>query len=97
MKRCDILGLHPDKREAALSSLEESAALFETILREESCFTLKELDISGGDLLELGMKPGPGIGKILNQLLEEVLEERLNNCREELLLRAKELIGKELL
>lgn len=97
VKRCDILGLHPDKREAALSSLEASAALFENILQEESCFTLKDLEISGGDLMHLGFKPGPEMGKLLNLLLEEVLEERLENCRDSLLLRAKELIGKEIL
>ena len=97
VKRCDILGIHPDKREAALKSLEASAALFEDLLQEESCFTLKDLNISGRDLMELGVKAGPGIGRLLNQLLDEVLWERLSGSREALLLRAKELIGKELL
>lgn len=97
VKRCDILGLHPDKREPALAALEQTEALFETVLREETCFTLKDLKLSGGDLMELGLKPGPKIGAIRNQLLEEVLEERLENCRNALLLRAKELIGKDTL
>ena len=97
VKRCDILGLHPDKREAALASLDASVALFEQLLKEESCFTLKDLAVSGRDLMEQGAKPGPGIGKILNLLLEEVLEERLENKRDALLLRAEALIGKELL
>lgn len=95
VKRCDILGLHPDKREDALRSLASSEELFEALLQEESCFTLKDLDISGVDLMEMGLKPGPGIGRVLNQLLEEVLEERLSASREALLGRAKELIGKD--
>jgi len=51
-----------------------------------------ELTITGGDLMkELGLKPGPQIGGILNALLAEVLDDPSKNERKHLLGRASEL------
>jgi len=46
--------------------------------------------VTGHDLQELGILPGPKIGEILNQLMDEQLEGRLPN-RESALQRAREL------
>jgi hypothetical protein len=55
---------------------------------------LKDLKINGHDLMTaLDIKPGPILGKILNQLFEEVMEDKTANEREELLKRARSLIG----
>ena len=60
--------------------------------------SVKMLKINGNDLMqELKIKPGPKIGAILDVLLAEVIEEAEKNRRETLLLRAKELSGKDLL
>lgn len=57
--------------------------------------TVGELKINGGDLIkELGLKPGPQIGGILNALLKEVLDDPGKNSREYLLQRAEELKDK---
>ena len=54
--------------------------------------SVKELKIGGNDLIqELGIKPGPKIGAILDVLLSEVIEDASLNDREKLLARAKEL------
>lgn len=51
-----------------------------------------DLAINGHDLMtELGLKPGPQIGKILQQLLELVLENPELNTRDELVKKAAEL------
>ena len=47
--------------------------------------TLKELKITGQDLIEAGYKPGPEIGRKLNELLELVLEDPKCNTKEYLL------------
>lgn len=60
-----------------------------TILEEGQCFTLKDLAITGRDLLSLGMKPGPALGKALYALLELVMEETLPNDRAALLQHAQ--------
>ena len=64
-------------------------ALLETILREQSCFSLKELAVNGNDLLEAGFAPGPEIGATLNALLEKVAEQQLPNDKNTLLEEAK--------
>ena len=52
---------------------------------EEECFSLKQLAIDGNDLKEIGMKPGPQMGKVLNTLLEMVIQEEIENEKEVLL------------
>ena len=53
---------------------------------------VKDLAINGNDLMkELGLKPGPQLGKILNALFEEVLENPELNTKETLLEKAKHI------
>lgn len=55
-------------------------------------FTVADLKVDGHDVMEiLGLKPGPKVGQILNQLFEEVVEEKKKNERKYLLPRIKEL------
>jgi len=58
---------------------------------------VKMLKINGNDLMkELGMKPGPKIGAILDVMLSEVIEDAEKNSKEILLARAKELDKEDL-
>ena len=58
--------------------------------------TVSQLKISGNELVnELGMRPGPIFGGILNALLAEVLEDPKINTKEYLLKRAGELREKD--
>lgn len=59
------------------------------MLAEEHCFSLRQLAVKGNDLIAIGLS-GPLVGKILNSLLDQVVEERLPNDREMLLDFAKE-------
>jgi len=55
-------------------------------------FSIEDMAINGNDVMkELGIKPGPKIGKILQQLFEETDEDLSKNNREYLLKRVKEL------
>ncbi len=55
-------------------------------------FSINDLKIDGNDIMkELGVKPGPGIGKLLNKVFEEVDEDLSLNTKEYLLKRVKEL------
>lgn len=42
-------------------------------------FTVKELEVGGKDLIEIGIKPGPEIGKMLNLAYQQVLSGKLEN------------------
>ena len=46
--------------------------------------------MDGNDLIELGFPAGPQLGRLLNDLLDLVVEEPALNTREQLLARAKE-------
>lgn len=54
--------------------------------------TLSGLRVSGGDLVELGYAPGPGIGRALELLLRLVLRGELPNSRAALLSHAREIM-----
>ena len=63
---------------------EELADYYEALLRREACFSLKQLAVSGHDLLKLGFS-GPAIGTVLEELLSAVIDGELENDREKLL------------
>lgn len=55
-------------------------------------FSINDLAVDGYDIMkELNIKPGPKVGKILNQLFEEVDEDLSKNNKEYLIKRIKEL------
>jgi tRNA nucleotidyltransferase/poly(A) polymerase len=55
-------------------------------------FTVHDLKIKGDDVMrELDLKPGPQVGEVLNKLFDDVIEKRVENEREALLLKVKEL------
>lgn len=53
--------------------------------RRETASTLKDLAVTGRDLMAAGMKPGPQLGRTLTALLEFVLEDPGKNTKEYLL------------
>lgn len=75
--------------------LRKLKATVEEILRAGDPLTVRELEISGRDLINhWGLTPGPLIGKVLNQLLELVLEDPRLNEREKLLEAAGAILRK---
>ncbi len=60
---------------------------------ERQCISLKQLAVSGRDLIADGMEPGKEVGRVLQQLLELVLEDPGYNTRERLLEEAKNILA----
>ena len=71
--------------------LEAMRPPLEEVLRQEDCFSLRDLAVNGRDLIAAGVPQGPQVGEILSRLLEEVMDERLPNEREALLQRVRQL------
>ena len=65
--------------------------ILEEIKNEKACFSIRQLAVGGKDLIETGFTPSPEIGRILETLLDEVMEEKIENKKEALLKRALQL------
>jgi tRNA nucleotidyltransferase (CCA-adding enzyme) len=59
-------------------------ALLSQLLLEQPPMTVKDLSISGHDVMALGYS-GPAVGQAMNWLLDQVLEEKIPNQRQALL------------
>lgn len=59
---------------------------------KDMALKISDLDISGEDLKSIGIQPGPQMGKILNALLDIVIEDPLMNTKEKLLDEAKHML-----
>ena len=62
------------------------------VLAEQKAFKIRDLAVNGDDLIAMGMKPGPKIGEMLNQMLSEVIEGNLSNTKGALLQFAEDKI-----
>ena len=90
VKKADIYAQSDYLREQKLKREEEIAAIYEEIVSQNQCLSIKDLAITGKDLMELGIKPSKELGDILNMLLDLVLEDPSRNTKEELILLVKE-------
>lgn len=73
-----------------MSNIDRFEELYLRCLHAGDCVTLKQLAVTGRDLLEIGIPKGVRIGQTLDELLSEVLEDPRKNNRETLLALARE-------
>jgi tRNA nucleotidyltransferase (CCA-adding enzyme) len=92
--RADKLAQSSYEQEEKLETLKRIEELFLEIKKDRECVSLKDLAITGRDLIAGGMEPGKQIGIILEELLQEVIEYPERNTAQYLLARAKE--GREI-
>lgn len=85
VKRADILAHSMYRREEELENLSGLQKCYEEIVADHECVSLKQLAVTGTDLIGIGMKPGKQIGEVLNELLRIVLEYPEFNNKEHLL------------
>lgn len=84
VRMADTLAQSSYKREEKLENLRRVQEIYEDILQKEECVSLKELAVSGKDLIAMGMQPGKEMGETLEWMLEQVLEHPQWNSREKL-------------
>ena len=94
VKRCDCLA-HVDtpKTRARYNNLMEMTRLIRECLDTEQCFSVRDLPVKGGDVMALGVPAGPQVGRILEGLLDGVLDGTCPPEREALLERLKQIIN----
>jgi tRNA nucleotidyltransferase (CCA-adding enzyme) len=81
----DTLAQSMYHREEKLAYEKEVMRLYTEIVSEKEPVSLKDLALTGADLIEHGYRPGPEIGEKLKELLEIVLEDPKCNTKEYLL------------
>ncbi len=91
VQRADILGQSEYMREEKLSKLDKAGKVYQEVLADKECFTLKQLAVNGNDLIKAGITDGKTIGRILSLLLDLVIEEKIINEKSQLLQKAVEI------
>ncbi|OLC57612.1 MAG: hypothetical protein AUH85_02780 [Chloroflexi bacterium 13_1_40CM_4_68_4] len=84
LRRADNIG--SGARQPRMVKLEQLWRRVADEINRESAFSLRDLKIDGNDVMAaLGVPPGPVVGRTLNWLFEQVLDEPSLNQRETLL------------
>ena len=78
---------HPEQAEAFAALQQETARLVET----NACCRINQLAVNGRDLMDAGIRPGPGLRRVLDALLEQVLTGQLPNEKAALLAAAAQV------
>lgn len=78
---------HPEQAEAFAALQQEAARLVET----NACCRINQLAVNGRDLMDVGIRPGPGLRRVLDALLEQVLTGQLPNEKAALLAAAAQV------
>ena len=89
---CDYIEiLKTDKKNKdILDKIDTIEDRYSQILKENHAYEISMLDITGKDLMDIGISKGPKIGEVLEFLLKKVIENPMNNEKSSLLRLAKE-------
>jgi len=91
LKMADNIG--QNKTNDQLNSIEKT---LDKVYKEKKCFRIKDLKISGSDLIRIGFIEGVKIRIILEAILDEILEGKISNSRDVLLRRAKKFFNEQI-
>lgn len=91
VKRADTLAQSEFLRQTKLDNIDYFEKTYKEIKAAGDALAIKDLNISGKDLLDMGVPQGKAVGEILQTLFEEVIDNPSVNARDYLINRAKEL------
>lgn len=84
VKNADTLAQSMYHRQEKLDYVKQYKQTYEQILAEKQCVRKSDMVISGRDLMELGIEQGPILGKVIDGLYEEILDDPTLNTKEKL-------------
>ena len=85
VRRCDIWGQNPQLIRERTEEISRFTSILEEVEAEEAHFRVRDLAVSGADLIKIGYTPGRGLGEALRGLAAMVEDGRLHNERVSLL------------
>lgn len=89
IKRADAKAHNPICAKERIENIDNIEQIFNEIVINNECFSLKDLAVNGSDLLVIGYKSGKQLGITLQGLLDCVIEGEVYNSKEDLLRLAK--------
>lgn len=93
VRMADVKAQSPYRRREKIENIIAMREIYQDTLVSEHCVTLRDLAVSGKDLMRIGMKPGRELGNMLNELLEWVIDDPECNKKEILCEYVKEKLG----
>ena len=93
MRKADVKAQNPEFEEERLRKVSKIMLILEEIIAEEQCFSLKDLEVNGNDVLDAGISAGKQVGFALNLLLEYVINDECENTKDALLSKLCEIRG----
>lgn len=93
VRMADVKAQSPYRRREKIENIVAMRELYQEVLMNGECVTLRDLAVTGKDLMQIGMKPGRELGNMLNELLEWVIDEPECNKKEILCEYVKEKLG----
>ena len=85
IRRADVKGQSDYMMDKKLEILENTIKLYNEIIEGGDAITIKDLKLTGNDLIQMGIQPGPELGRILKELLDKVLDDPELNTKEKLI------------
>ncbi len=92
LHKADVSGQAEHLRAERIQASDALLRILDELRQQNACMTLKDLQISGKDIIAMGVCEGRIIGDCLKAVMNDVLEERLPNEREILLAAAKDYL-----
>ena len=93
VKRADNLAQAPEFRDRQ-QEIDRAEEILDRLLEEQVCFSLKQLEVNGNDMIAIGFC-GAEIGRVLELLLDRVVDGALPNERNVLLACACDEYGRK--
>lgn len=93
VRMADVKAQSPYRRREKIENIVAMREIYQNVLLDGECVTLRDLAVTGRDLMQIGMKPGRELGNMLNELLEWVIDDPECNKKEILCEYVKEKLG----
>ncbi len=94
VKRADCAAQAPQFRCERKENLAEIEKILDEIILQKQAFCLKDLAVSGDDLIEIGFTKDKKLGEALQELLRQVIDDETNNKRIDIMNSAKRILRK---
>ena len=94
IQEADTLAQSEYHRDDKLGTILRVEKIGEKIIREKQPVSVKDLAVTGRDLMDAGIPEGPEVGRILRAALDEVLDDPAKNTREYIIRLARKMAGR---